>query len=75
MKRIHSTIIFVISLLYLFGCTGSNIDKGNASLKLGDYTMAIEFYETEGIPEEVSEWADFQRRVSHGIPASAYQVG
>jgi len=47
MKRIHSTIIFVISLLYLFGCTGSNIDKGNASLKLGDYTMAIEFYETE----------------------------
>ena len=47
MKRINSILIFVISLLYLFGCTDSNIDKGNASLTLGDYTMAIEFYEAE----------------------------
>ena len=47
MIRIYSLLVFVISLLYLFGCTDNNIDKGNASLKLGDYTMAIEFYETE----------------------------
>lgn len=47
MKSINLIIIFIICLLYLLGCSDNNIDKGNASLKLGDYTMAIEFYEAE----------------------------
>lgn len=47
MKSIHSIIIVIIFLLYLLSCSDNNIDKGNVSLTLGDYTMAIEFYEAE----------------------------
>ena len=47
MKRINLTIIFMFCLFYFFGCSEDNIEKGNASLKLGDYTMAIDFYDAE----------------------------
>ena len=32
--------------------------------KFNDITDKIEFYETEGIPPDVGEWAEFQREIS-----------
>ena len=39
--------ISIISGILFFRCTSSNIEKGNICLSLGDYPMAIEFFDRE----------------------------
>jgi tetratricopeptide (TPR) repeat protein len=47
MKRLlyHGLLIYYVYMM--FGCQSSNIEKGTICLNLGDYPMAIEFFDRE----------------------------
>jgi tetratricopeptide (TPR) repeat protein len=46
-NKIAATVLSAALVFLLAGCGNSNLDKGNISLRLGDYPAAISFYSEE----------------------------
>lgn len=47
MKTLRLIIINIIVCHFLLRCSSDNVEKGNVCLSLGDYPMAIEFFDKE----------------------------